>query len=153
MGLLYAICWYILALRLKIAQHPTLQNLAISNQNNYILFPLFTSLTFLFQLVSLIELPSLFLTGTIFFDSFSLIQSLLLSHPSLCGSVPITQIIQCGPGGVGRWCHDVASGRGNVGLFPLCLSLISLPLNQAPMGLMVWWRSWFDVADSRWCCG
>ena len=61
--------------------------------------------------------------------------------------MPITQIIQCGPGGVGRWCHDVVGGRGGVGLFPLCLSLISLPLNQASVGLMVWWRSRFDVAD------
>ena len=24
---------------------------------------------------------------------------------------------------------------------------LSPPLNQASVGLMVWWRSWFDVAD------
>ena len=49
----------------------------------------------------------------------------------------------------------MANGRGVMGLFPLCLSLISLPflfflslpLNQASVGLMVWWRSRFDVAD------
>ena len=49
----------------------------------------------------------------------------------------------------GRW------SRRHGSLFPLCLSLISLPflfflslpLNQASVGLMVWWRSWFDVAD------
>ena len=39
---------------------------------------------------------------------------------------------------------------------------LSLPLNQASIGLIVWWRSWFDVADQGgamvddglgWYCG
>ena len=82
--------------------------------------------------LSLIELSSLSLSlslsliSTIFFDSFSLIQSLLLSHPSLCGSVPMHWCIldhMAWP----WWCRDMADDRGVMDLFPLCLSLISLP--------------------------
>ena len=62
---------------------------------------------------------------------------------------------------MGRWCGDVGrwlrqrrpGGLGRslpfLSLFDLSsLSFfLSLPLNQASVGLMVWWRSRFDVAD------
>ena len=57
-------------------------------------------------------------------------------------------------GGVGRWLRRRRSSGLGRSLPFLSLSDLSslsffhsLPLNQASVGLMVWWRSWFDVAD------
>ena len=103
----------------------------------------------------------------------------LCLHPSLCGSVPMHWCIldhMAWP----WWCRDMADGRGVIGLFLLCLSLISLPFlffslssfesslrgSHGLVEIMVWCgrSGWCHggglvggdcVVDgrSRWCCG
>ena len=49
----------------------------------------------------------------------------------------------------GRWSrrHRSLPSLSLFDLSSLSFFFLSLPLNQASVGLMVWWRSWFDVAD------